>query len=104
MTTNVFGCDIVELLHEGSRSTVYRARRGSDGEPVVIKMPNAAVPAPRSARALKREAELLESLRGVEGVVRLYALAREKDRWGLVMEDFGAASLQQLGLAGVLTP
>src|SRR5262252_4808048 len=104
MLSKVLRCEIVELLHDGRRSAVYRARRATDGTPVVIKLAKGEGHDPGRLRALHRELETLRFLRGVEGVIGAISLEREGSDSGLLLEDFGARSLSELGLVGALDP
>ena len=87
------------LLYDSSITAVYRARRASDQQPVVLKVLRAS--APERLAAFKREYNLLHTL-NLPGVVRAYGLEHEADAWIMVLEDFGGESLARLQLAGRL--
>src|SRR5262245_58552234 len=78
---------------------VYRARRASDQQPVVLKVLRET--APERLAAFTREYDLLRTL-NLPGVVRAYGLEHEADAWIMVLEDFGGESLTRLQLAGHL--
>src|SRR5262245_1031810 len=78
---------------------VYRARRASDQQPVVLKVLRET--APERLAAFTREYDLLRTL-NLPGVVRAYGLEQEEDAWIMVLEDFGGESLTRLQLAGHL--
>jgi len=96
---------IVDKLHEGSETVIYRAIRDADQLPVVIKMPRSEYPTPRALANLQHEYSLLRALElpgagadvdaGV-GVIRALALESRGNSLALVLEDFGGQSLHQL--------
>ena len=92
------GYTLVECLHEGPASVIYRARDDRDGAPVVLKMRN-----PEGAHAfglgkLRHEHMVLKGL-DVPGVIKLRAFLDQEDGMALVFDDFGgeplASRLQQ---------
>ncbi len=84
-----------ERVHQSGRTQIIRATRLSDQVPCILKMPQSEHPPPIELEKLEREYEILDSLR-FEGVIRVYGIARYKNRLALVMEDFGGISLRQL--------
>ena len=109
MLGTAFDCDLIELLHEGERSAIYRARRrGSAPASVVLKTCGARADRDR-VQQLHNEWETLRRLRHVEGVVRAHALEQDGDQWGLLLEDSQGVSLdrlaakQPLGVSEVLS-
>lgn len=102
MLGTAFGCDLIELLHEGDRSTIYRAsRRGGAPCNVVLKM--CARRDRERVQLLQHEWAMLQQLRQLDGVVRARALEEEGDQWGLVLEDSQALSLDRLLLRRTLS-
>ncbi|KYF72638.1 trifunctional serine/threonine-protein kinase/ATP-binding protein/sensor histidine kinase [Sorangium cellulosum] len=87
------GFQVVESLHASTNSLVYRAQREEDGRPVVIKMLEEAYPSPARIAWFRREYEITRSVADVDGVIRAHGLLTEQDRWFMVLEDFGGASL-----------
>jgi predicted ATPase/signal transduction histidine kinase/tRNA A-37 threonylcarbamoyl transferase component Bud32 len=90
------GFQLIEKLHEGKNSLVYRARRESDTRPVVLKMLAEAYPSPERLAWFRREYETTRSLGDVDGVIQALELHREQQRWFMVLEDFGGNSLARL--------
>lgn len=84
-----------ERVHQSGRTIICRAIRLSDQTPCILKIPQNEHPPPSELERLEREYETLNTLR-IDGVIRVYGLARYKSRLALVMEDFGGASLRQL--------
>lgn len=82
-----------ERLHDG-RTTVYRAVRESDLQPVVLKVLDAAS-RPRELARLEHEFELGRAL-DTPAVVKALALDALNGRPVLVLEDVGGESLDRL--------
>ena len=64
------------LLYDNSSTMVYRARRASDQQPVVLKVLRDT--APERLAAFTREYDLLRTL-NLPGVVHAYGLEHEAD-------------------------
>lgn len=84
-----------ELLYGSVASEVYRGRRRSDGQTVILKALKSLRPSPERIARFKREYEILCGLEG-HGVVRAYDLATPPSRWVIVQEDFGGESLDHV--------
>ena len=84
------GYDVQLVLHSGHASRVYRARRLTDGLPVILK----CVENPSSIKVAKlnREYELGRFLRS-ESILRYYKLEKTEAGPVIVMEDFGGRPL-----------
>lgn len=95
------GCQILERLHVGSSTAVYRGRRVTDGLPVVLKVLGEGANTAAQVSALQHEYALLRGL-DVEGVVRACDLIQDAGRWALLLADSGGSSLATLRLAGRL--
>jgi predicted ATPase/signal transduction histidine kinase len=92
-TEHIAGCEVLETLHRGVGSVVYRGRRSADGLPVVIKM-GAGAPA-----RLPHEHAMLVALDG-QGAPRSHGVTQTPAGWALLLEDIGGRSLADLGIAG----
>jgi predicted ATPase/signal transduction histidine kinase len=100
----MFGCEVVERLHAGPRSLIYRCRRGGPEETVVLKLcAPSAVGAVRT-RELYRERDILRAIGEHDGVAALRGFDTDGSRCGLLLEDVCATSLEASGLAGGLSP
>ncbi len=86
------GYRFVETLHRSSTSLIYRAFGEAEGRTVIVKSPAAAYPRPTEVATLEHEYEIGKSIQ-VPGVVRHLGLIAQDKTCGLVIEDFGAASL-----------
>ncbi|MGK3993466.1 trifunctional serine/threonine-protein kinase/ATP-binding protein/sensor histidine kinase [Sorangium sp. So ce1024] len=99
----ICGCEILERLRDGARSTAYRARRLSDGLPLVLKVLKEQHPSQAQIASLRHEHAILDDLRDVDGIIRSYGVAEDGGRHALLLEDFGGSSLRALNVAGHLS-
>jgi predicted ATPase/signal transduction histidine kinase/tRNA A-37 threonylcarbamoyl transferase component Bud32 len=81
-------------LHDSSASSVYRARRASDGACVVVKRSQGHAVSARQLTRYRNEYELLRSL-DCPGVVKAYDLLRHDGQLALVLEDLPGVSLRR---------
>ena len=102
------GYRILEPLHIGSETLVYRAQRERDERPVVLKILDRHLVTPASVRRYQHEFSLLTSLRS-SGVLKALSLETTQGAPTLVLEDFGGESLakryraRRLSLSEILT-
>ncbi|MEK8020964.1 MAG: protein kinase, partial [Candidatus Parabeggiatoa sp.] len=96
----ISGYQITEQLHESANSSIYRARRLTDNQAVVLKILKQDYPPPEKIAWFKREYETTHNLNDIKGVVAVYNLERDQNRFFIVLEDFGATSVDRLKLAG----
>jgi predicted ATPase/serine phosphatase RsbU (regulator of sigma subunit) len=94
MTLKFPGYQVVETLHRGTKSAVFRARRERDQFPVIIKATTPYDFSPSAALSLYREHEILNAI-DIPGVVRSYGLEHYQDIHALILEDFGGISLKK---------
>ncbi|WP_437663285.1 trifunctional serine/threonine-protein kinase/ATP-binding protein/sensor histidine kinase [Sorangium sp. So ce1182] len=99
----ICGCEILERLRDGARSTAYRARRRSDGLPLVLKLLNVQHPSQAQIASLRHEHAILDELKDVDGIIRSHGVAEDGGRHALLLEDFGGSSLRALNVAGHLS-
>jgi diguanylate cyclase (GGDEF)-like protein len=86
--------EIIEQLHDSSRSLVYRARAG-DGTALVVKLPNQEFPSFQQLAQFKREYAIARRCRH-PGVVRPLALEHSKGRWMMILEDVKGLALDKV--------
>ena len=89
------GYTILETLHEGAISVVYRATRNSDHLPVALKTLRREAASPPQLARLKREYEIASKLR-IPDVIGVHALETYENNLALVLEDIQALSLAQI--------
>lgn len=83
-----------EVLSEGRRTRVVRARRSGDGLAVILKMPQDAYPDAQTLARYGREKEILDAVGG-RGAVRALGLAQDGHRPVLILEEGPAATLEE---------
>ena len=86
------GYHIVETIHTGSSTLVFRAVRQADEQPVVLKLAKRHSSTPGTIERYQREFDLLREVHG-PGIVHAIALETVDGAPMLVLEDFGARSL-----------
>jgi predicted ATPase/signal transduction histidine kinase len=99
----VSGYLLVQELHAGHNSLVYRAHRQSDNQRVILKILRNDVPVADRLTRLRHEYELMRSLGGTPGVVQVLGLEQQNGIWVLVQADNDGDSLAQMELAGRLS-
>ncbi len=92
---NLFtGYLITEKLYESTGSLIYRGRRQSGQQPVILKTLNQTYPSPEQTARFIQEYEITRRLNG-DGVIGVYGLERHQHNVVMILEDFGATSLKQ---------
>ncbi len=81
-------------IHHSANSNVYRARRVSNGQPVVLKVFNRDYPTPEQIRRYKQEYHLTCQL-NAPGIIKAYGLEECQKSYAIILEDFGGLSLKQ---------
>ncbi|TCK88221.1 PAS domain S-box-containing protein [Paraburkholderia sp. BL9I2N2] len=90
----VANCQTIDRVYVTAGSDLYRARRLTDGRPVLLKLLPEHAGAVQSAR-FKREYLLLQRL-NIAGVAKPLALIDDRGRLVSVMEDFSGESLETI--------
>ncbi|WP_437998485.1 AAA family ATPase [Sorangium sp. So ce185] len=89
------GVVVEQLIHEGSKTHVYRGRRTADQRPVVIKTLKGEHPSVRDLALLRHEFGLLRDL-DLDAVVRVCSLERTRGGLALVTEAVEGTTLRAL--------
>ncbi|MDY7013352.1 MAG: AAA family ATPase, partial [Cyanobacteriota bacterium] len=97
------GYRVTELLHESSRTLVYRGYREADQKPVILKLPRNEYPSFNELLQFRNQYAIALHLSHL-GIVGSYRLERYRNNYALVMEDFGGISLQDWLAAMPETP
>lgn len=87
--------DVQAVVFDGDPTRIYRARRLSDGMPVMLKALRDESAARQAAACLKHEYEITRRLM-VPTVIRALALEQQDHLTVIVFEDFGGDSLNLL--------
>ena len=86
---------IVTRIYESANSLVYRAQANQDNRSVILKVLKQDYPTPSELTRYKREYEITRSL-AIEGAILAYDLLPYDNTIAIVLEDFGAQSLELL--------
>ncbi|WP_437791696.1 AAA family ATPase [Sorangium sp. So ce693] len=86
---------VLEVLHQGADTILYRARREEDGRPVVLKVLRRDHASPRALGRLQHELEVATALASPV-IAKAYGIEPFRDQMTLVLEDFGGRSLDRL--------
>ncbi|HEY9741305.1 MAG TPA: AAA family ATPase [Coleofasciculaceae cyanobacterium] len=89
------GYQIFTQIYESASSKVYRAIREQDNQSVILKVLKEDYPTPDKLTQYKQEYEITRNL-NPDGVVKAFALLPYQKTLVIILEDFGASSLQQL--------
>ncbi len=84
----------LERIHDGGQAIVYRARRVSDDQPVVLKMLRGPYPTPDQQARFALEHRLTRAVAG-PGVISVEGWTMADTVPVLVLEDFGGTSLDR---------
>ncbi len=97
MTRTIPGYHILDTIHDGTKSLIYRALRESDRRPVILKLLKDPYPTSAMLARYRQEYELLKHLEaaGVNDVIRAYDLQSQGNGLLLVMEDIRGESLKR---------
>ncbi|MCP4184091.1 MAG: AAA family ATPase, partial [Hyphomicrobiales bacterium] len=91
----IIGYHIQNQVYENSHSLIYRGRRESDNQPVILKLLKGEYPAPEQLAGFRREYEMTRGL-DLDGVITAHALEPFHNSMVMVLEDFGGESLTRL--------
>jgi len=93
------GYDLTEQIYAGSRTLVYRGmRQSTDGvsqtaQPVVLKLLQCNYPSTRELLEFRNQYTITKNLTS-PGIIQSYSLESCRNRYVLVMEDYGGISLR----------
>ena len=85
---------ILNKIYTSPKRILYRGRRISDGQQVILKCLISEYPTPADIASLQREYEVTKNLQ-ISGIVKPLELLNVNSRPVLVLSDFGAISLKE---------
>jgi len=95
MTIAISGYQVLGQIYESANSYVYRGIRSQDNQPVILKVLKQDYPTLGELTRYKQEYEITRRL-NISGVVKAYDLQPLKNTLVMILEDFGAQSLEEL--------
>jgi predicted ATPase len=91
-TLQIDGYNILEIIHEGLKSLVFRGQRLSDNKPVILKLLRSEYPSFNELLQFRHQYTVTQHLE-ISGVVQPLALEKYRNSLILVMPDEGLISL-----------
>ncbi|MGA7952728.1 MAG: AAA family ATPase, partial [Gloeobacterales cyanobacterium] len=91
----VLDYQISEQVYESNNSKIYRGCRQGDSQSVILKMLKQAYPPPEKIAWFKHEYKTTQML-DLAGVINTYGLENYQNCWVMILEDFGAESLEKI--------
>lgn len=95
MTVTLSGYQLLETLHSGSKTVIYRGRRETDNVSVVIKTLLCEHPPLEDVARLRHEYQIIEPLQ-IPGIVKAYELKNYQHGLALVLEDIPGCLLKEM--------
>lgn len=95
MTATLSGYQLLETLHSGSKTVIYRGRRETDNASVIVKTLLCEHPSLEDVARLRHEYQIIEPLR-ISGIVKAYELKNYQHGLALVLEDIPGCLLKEL--------
>ncbi|MEG4632962.1 AAA family ATPase [Microcoleus sp. AR_TQ3_B6] len=89
------GYRIVQEIHSGVKSLVYRGYREGDRQPAIIKLLKSEYPTLEEVTRLRNEYKIAQPL-DCPSITKVYSLENYRNSFALILEDFGGSSLDQL--------
>jgi predicted ATPase/class 3 adenylate cyclase len=91
------GYEIGDAVHRSGLRSIYRARRLTDGLPVIVKTIDAEYPNRQHVAEVRREYHIALQLQPVQSVIRVHALeSYGNGNVALVLEPFGRSLAEQM--------
>ncbi|CDM98077.1 PAS domain S-box protein [Limnospira fusiformis KN01] len=94
-TVQIPGYEILDLIYNGSSTSVYRALSSSDRQPVVIKLLHDRYPTANELEKFRHQYTIAEYLKGLPGIVNILTLQPYSNGLALIMVDDGLISLAE---------
>ena len=97
METNIIkigNYQALELIHNSTRTLIYRGHNVENGQLVIIKLMRNQYPSFRELVQFRNQYAISKNLE-IEGIIKTYALERYENRYALIMEDMGDVSLAE---------
>ncbi|MBD2683097.1 MULTISPECIES: ATP-binding sensor histidine kinase [Nostoc] len=94
MTATLSGYQLLETLHSGSKTIIYRGRRETDNTCVIVKTLLNEHPCLEDIARLRHEYQIIEPLQ-ISGIVKPYELKNYQHGLALVLEDIPGYLLKE---------
>ncbi|MBD2451685.1 AAA family ATPase [Nostoc sp. FACHB-152] len=95
MTATLSGYQLLETLHSGNKTVIYRGRRETDNASVIVKTHIDEHPLLEDIARLRHEYQIIEPLQ-ISGIVKAYELKNYQHGLALVLEDIPGCLLKEV--------
>ncbi|MEM9215007.1 MAG: AAA family ATPase [Cyanobacteria bacterium P01_F01_bin.150] len=98
------GYHVYSPIYSSANSTVYRAVRYQDRQPVILKVLQQDSPTPQDQTRYRQEYDITRMLNleySIDGVIKIYDMDESHGHLVLVLEDFDGISLNQAMQSGL---
>lgn len=85
-----------KMLYSGGKTIIYEAEEMMSGRIVIVKLLKADYPTPDELKSFYHEFNIAEQLGEAPGIIKVYSIVDYKNSKAIIMEDFGARSLDKL--------
>src|SRR5919202_2745115 len=89
------GYRIVQEIHCGIKSLVYRGYRERDQQPAIVKLLKSEYPTLEEVTRLRNEYKIAQPL-DCPSITKVYSLENYRNSFALILEDFGGSSLDHV--------
>jgi serine/threonine protein kinase len=96
---SISGYEIKEKLYRSSMSLIFRGKRESNEQPVILKVLKREYPTQKERARFKAEYEITRSFDS-SGIIKVYSYKPYKHTSVIILEDFGGDSLNNYLAAG----
>ena len=93
-TIKIANYQALKLIHDSSRTEVYRGYNVENGQPVIIKLMRNQYPSFRELVQFRNQYAISKNLE-IEGIIKTYTLQRYENRYAIIMQDMGGISLAE---------
>ncbi|MDZ8050786.1 MAG: AAA family ATPase [Aulosira sp. ZfuVER01] len=95
MTATLSGYQILDTIHSGSKTVIYRGRRKTDNVSVIVKTLLDEHPSLEDIARLRHEYQIIEPLQ-IPGIVKPYELKNYQHGLALILEDIPGCLLKEV--------
>ncbi|RCJ32896.1 serine/threonine protein kinase [Nostoc minutum NIES-26] len=95
MTATLSGYELLETLHSGAKTIIYRGRRETDNASVIVKTLLDEHPPLEDIARLRHEYQIIEPLQ-IPGIVKPYELKNYQHGLALILEDIPGSLLKEV--------
>lgn len=93
MEQKILDYNDLQLIYESDKTIVYRAKKTSSNQPVILKLPRSNHPSSSEIVKLVHAFEITKNL-DVPGIIKAYSIEKVDNKLVLVLEDIGGLSLR----------